>query len=246
MAKRSTRSRPSLPESGGKKSAASRGPRAPRSAKVRSRSVSPDLHAEHGERMGLASAVAPSPPATRDDTVMLRTLFWHNVARELLSSMAAHQAQSGEDFAGRFGIILATGERVSISEVHPLFACGVPGTDSERELSIAVECTVFRVITPEGESLTFPLHEVRAIHALTDELAREIEKSQKPDTTPFGFAAFAAMAAQRKRNERRAERQAGPARTRKSGTSAASQESAPQRTDAAPPSAPADDAHGAR
>ncbi len=200
--------------------------------------------------MGLASAIAPSPPATRDDTVMLRTLFWHNVARELLSSMAAHQAQSGEDFAGRFGIILATGERVSISEVHPLFACGVPGTDSERELSIAVECTVFRVITPEGESLTFPLHEVRAIHALTDELAREIEKSQKPDTTPFGFAAFAAMAAQRKRNERRAEKQAecqaGPARARKGRASAEGPEPAPRRTDAAPPASPADDANGAR
>lgn len=215
MAKRRTGSRSSLPKSGGKKHATSRGTRASKPTGAAALAAIRDLHAEHGERTRLASSGTPAPQPGRDDTIMLRTLFWHNVAREMLSSMAAHQAQSGEDFGGRFGIILATGERVGISQVHPLFACGVPGTESERELSIAVECTVFRVITPEGESLTFPLHEVRAIHALTDELAREIEKAQKPDTTPFGFAAFAAIAAQRKRDERRAQREAAPKRSRK-------------------------------
>ncbi len=103
-------------------------------------------------------------------------------------------------FDGRLAVITALGQRIPIAEVHPLFACGVPGPKGETWLSTAVECTVFEITTPGGEVFTLPVHEIRAIHALTDELMRAIEEQiggqgvGEEDGAPFGFAAFTSLA----------------------------------------------------
>jgi hypothetical protein len=62
---------------------------------------------------------------------------------------------------------------------------------------MAVECTVFRIQTPEGEVFTFPVHEIRGIASLTEELIKQLEQASlgrmRPDSAapgPFGFAAF--------------------------------------------------------
>src|SRR5262249_26023688 len=126
-----------------------------------------------------------------------RELFWHNVMREILTSLSmvsasgsappatspasasapeppAHRARAGgtdqrrrQLFNGRLAVLTKGGERIPIAEVFPLLACGIPTADTERELSIAVECTVFQVRTPGGEVYTLPLHEIRGFHALT-------------------------------------------------------------------------------
>ena len=74
----------------------------------------------------------------------------------------------------------------------------------ERGLSIALECTVFQISTPDGHVYTLPLHEIRAFHALTPELMRRLERTARrrrgpirgdegEDAQPFGFAAFTSL-----------------------------------------------------
>jgi hypothetical protein len=82
-----------------------------------------------------------------------------------------------------------------------MFACGVPGTTAEKALSIAVECTVFRIRTPGGEVFTLPLSEIRGLHALSAELMQEMEReaaarqgTDDADDQPFGLAAFRSIA----------------------------------------------------
>jgi hypothetical protein len=136
--------------------------------------------------------------ATRDQ-------FWQNVMQEMLTGLSAlcAQDQQRDLFDGRLAIITSLGQRIAIADVAPLFACGVPGSDENRSLSAAVECTVFQVRTPEGEVFTLPLHEMRMFHTLTEELiervkaaSRSAEGPDRPDE-PFGFAAFTSLARQR-------------------------------------------------
>jgi len=146
-----------------------------------------------------------------DDVVMARELFWNNVIREILTALST-LAIAGADAAaegalplapgvsptdpldGRLALVTSAGERIPIAEVYPLFACGIPGSESERVLSMAVECTVFQVRTPAGEVYTLPLHEIRGFHALTQDLMNQISQAAagaNPGTgEPFGFAAF--------------------------------------------------------
>jgi hypothetical protein len=102
-------------------------------------------------------------------------------------------------FDGRLAVITAQGTRIPIAGVFPLFACGIGGSARERELSIAVECTVFQIRTPTGEVYTLPLHEIRGFHALTPELVETLKaqaaSQDDPDRDePFGFAAFTSLA----------------------------------------------------
>lgn len=156
-----------------------------------------------------------SPPMSIESVVHTRELFWHNVTRELLTSLSIAFASRGEhvnpdddQFDGRLGVITATGARIPIGAVYPLFACSLSGTDAERALSTEVECTVFQIETPEGQVFTLPVHEIRAIHSLSAALMEQIkaqaeaqsaaqsgggEDDGQSEGMPFGFAAFTSL-----------------------------------------------------
>lgn len=128
-----------------------------------------------------------------------RELFWHNVVREMLTSLSVMQMQghAPELFDGRIGVLTHGGERIPIGSVIPMFACSIAGPGEDRHVSMAVECTVFRIQTPAGEVFTLPVHEIRAISSLTEELVKQLEQESlnrmRPDSAapgPFGFAAF--------------------------------------------------------
>ncbi len=147
-------------------------------------------------------------------TLALRELFWHNVMREMLTSLSvmvmnrsdepydpAMEKAMRETVDGRLAIITTYGARSAIAEVHPVFACSVPDSQATRDRSAAVQCTVFQIRTPNGESHTIPLHEIRGFHALTDELMQHLEKmsamqhqqSGAKSEEPFGFAAYTSL-----------------------------------------------------
>lgn len=150
---------------------------------------------------------APHPTHTHTHTPLpdlrateaARSLFWHNVVREMLTSLSMMQMQgsSPQLFDGRIQVMTHGGERIPIGVVFPLFACSIPGTGKEHEASMAVECTVFRIQTPGGEVFTLPVHEIRGLASLTDELIKQLEQASMSRTRPeseapgpFGFAAF--------------------------------------------------------
>ena len=150
-------------------------------------------------------------PRTERARVDVRSLgatrehFWHNVLQEMLTGLSALSAQGlgGDLFDGRLAIITSLGQRIPIAAVSPVFACGVPGSPDEKSLSLAIECTIFEISTPDGEVFTLPLHEIRIFHALTEELIERVKAASREaegggDTgEPFGFAAFTSMAKQR-------------------------------------------------
>lgn len=161
-------------------------------------------------------------------TQATRELFWNNVIREILTSLSmlsmiepenppplpAESAapstdetqpgdqpreDSGDLLDGRLGLITTQGQRIPIAAVYPLFACGIPGSDAEKSLSLDVECSVFQVHTPHGEVYTLPLHEIRGFHAVGEEAMEQIKAASQatsPDDSdqPFGFAAFTTLA----------------------------------------------------
>ena len=166
---------------------------------------------------------------TAREVIAARELFWNNVIREILTSLsvmcsmrpaappsdeAAADAHArgtlapppdanGYDptlFDGRLAVVTRGGERVAISDVYPLFACGV-NNPHDRGLAVALECTVFQIRTPDGHIFTLPLEEIRAFHALTPEflakLARVTRRKRGPkdqdEQMPFGFAAFTSL-----------------------------------------------------
>lgn len=159
------------------------------------------------------------------DLAQAREMFWQNVTREMLTALTMQRArmaaqveaqrkaiiaQGKEDpglpdhlpgFDGRMAIVTKLGERIPIADITPLFACSIGGTSRERALSEDVQCTVFQVLTPSGEVYTFPVHEIRGIHALTEEAMQALreEDDQEQGLTrisgaPFGFAAFTSLA----------------------------------------------------
>ncbi|HMN41517.1 MAG TPA: hypothetical protein PKE29_11780 [Phycisphaerales bacterium] len=150
-------------------------------------------------------ASTPEPvPSGLDvrQTTAMRDLFWNNVVRDMLNGLAMLSQSQPELFDGRFGVLTRQGERIPIAHVHPVFACSVPGTQSDRDVSAAVQCTVFRVQTPEGEVFTLPVQEIRAIHTMTPELIEKLQAlaeseaeggSGAGESHPFGLAAFAAL-----------------------------------------------------
>ena len=114
---------------------------------------------------------------------------------------------SHEDlFDGRLAVITTLGSRIPIAEVHPLFACGVTTSASERSIATAVECSVFQISTPTGEVYTLPLSEIRGFHSLSPELVQQLQHEAEMQMQlmtggkdgeteqPFGFAAFTSLA----------------------------------------------------
>ncbi len=146
---------------------------------------------------------------TLRDVAAARDLFWNNVMREMLTSLSVEflrldpekPGKDAELFDGRLAVLTRAGERIPIAEVHPLFACGVDSAPGQRELSIAVECTVFQIRTPTGEVFTLPLAEIRGFHALSEELINRLEamssrggeEEEGEGGKPFGFAAFTSL-----------------------------------------------------
>lgn len=156
------------------------------------------------------TAETPSGPTPAHATVIssremisLRDIFWSNVIRDMLNGLSMLLETQPELFDGRFGVLTRHGERIPIAHVHPLFACSVPGTQAERDVSAAVQCTVFRITTPEGEVFTLPVQEIRAIHTMTPELIEKLQalaeneaeggEESASDAKPFGLAAFTAL-----------------------------------------------------
>lgn len=187
-----------------------------------------------GVARGSVSSGDPTPTPTETPAVWrpradapgevaaTRELFWNNVIREMLSTLATVSAmgpapagEPGVDrpahpadvLDGRLAVVTTLGNRIAIAGVTPLFACGVPSSDAERALSMDVECTVFQIRTPEGEVFTLPLHEIRSFHALTDALMEQLRahargqqqaEAASQSSEPFGFAAFTSLARARK------------------------------------------------
>ncbi len=146
----------------------------------------------------MSSALATTPDRALT-IVERRDLFWQNVIREILSSLAAAAAAAGgrinarasgavtgvnpthEMFDGRLAVITRLGQRIAIADVFPVFACSLPAGPSasaaDRMLATDVQCTVFQIRTPGGEIFTLPLHEISGFHSLTPELIRQLEQS---------------------------------------------------------------------
>jgi hypothetical protein len=184
------------------------------------------------DQPGFASS-SPDPQTNGDHTEVIaaRRLFWHNVIREMLTSLSAVSirlpppgVELPEDmpaehaerikaemamFDGRLAVLTNAGERIPITRVFPMLACSIGSTTSEKALSMAVQCTVFQIIAPNGETFTLPLHEIRGFHALTDELMANMKQhahqpeQDEDESGPFGFAAFTSMS--RENKEQRAE-----------------------------------------
>ncbi|MCC6678718.1 MAG: hypothetical protein IT436_16420 [Phycisphaerales bacterium] len=173
-----------------------------------------------------------------EETLRARELFWANVVREILCSLAEASQQAAAARAsleqarqpppvtpealmaapppgeqpgptgppepvhpdvldGRICVITTFGDRIPIAEVKPLFAMGVDKSPETRALSMAVECSVFQILTPKGMVYTVPIHEIRAVRAVSEELMTEIEHERGGENGPehpFGFAAFTSMA----------------------------------------------------
>jgi hypothetical protein len=132
----------------------------------------------------------------------LRTLFWHNVVREMLGGLMVVAEKRPELLDGRFAVLTQAGERIPIAQVTPVFGMSVRSDAAQRQASTAVQMTVFRVATPDGEVFTLPVHEIRGFHELTPELLARIQQAEdmeeqaahgQGETHPFGFAAFQAL-----------------------------------------------------
>lgn len=179
--------------------------------------------------------------ASASHAMALREAFWHDMCREILTTLSVEglrrreqaaamelpggqivtsvspdttpdtstedvgEAPSeGELFDGRMAILTHGGERIPIGEVYPMLACGISGDQADRAVSQAVECSIFQVLTPAGELYTIPVHEIRAFHALTPQLMRQIEQAGRDNRSrrrgsedremPFGFEAYTSLA----------------------------------------------------
>ena len=143
-----------------------------------------------------------SPLASARHAMSLREAFWHDMCREILTTLSVEGLRRREQpagvalpgggqivstvtpppsdpelFDGRMAILTHGGERIPIGEVYPMLACGINGDMADRAVSQAVECSIFQILTPSGELYTVPVHEIRAFHALTPELMRKLEEA---------------------------------------------------------------------
>lgn len=150
-----------------------------------------------------------------------RELFWSNIVRDTLmalSAVAAHAsgrvapsptaaafspAPSHPVLDGRIGIVTALGQRIAIADVLPVFAVTDVSCREGRERSEDVQCSVFRITTPSGEIFTLPISQIIAVHALSDELLKQLEHrasmnaleaGASDDGVPFGFKAYTSLA----------------------------------------------------
>lgn len=142
----------------------------------------------------------PGTTLTINEYTCMREVFWENIIRDMLMSLHALGEQEKSLFDGRVAVLTKGGERVPIASVAPLFAVTVIDSRADKEASRAVQCSVFRIITPAGDVFTLPLHEIRAVHSLTPELIERLQQQETADDDaeqgeqrPFGFAAFRSL-----------------------------------------------------
>ena len=159
----------------------------------------------------------PAEPFPIARVQIRRDVFWQNVCREILMALAAAAAQSSgrldtgpsaaesstspidELFDGRMGVITHLGQRIPIADVVPVFSFSVPDCAEDRSRSNDVQCTVFRITTPTGETYTLPITQIVGVHTLSASLIEQLEESQnngenEADRIPFGFSAYTSMA----------------------------------------------------
>lgn len=149
-----------------------------------------------------------------------RDQFWSNVVRDTLMAMATAAASSSarlsptpsaaqhsiipvaDLFDGRMGIITSLGQRIPIADIFPVFACSAVGSKEDRSRSADVQCTIFRITTPTGETYTLPISHIIGIHSLSEDLVRQLEAAtedlqdedrQGIEGLPFGFGAYTAL-----------------------------------------------------
>ncbi len=178
------------------------------------------------EHSGSKIAHSVAGGQTQVDTIALqelslrRELFWQNVMREILNSLAAAAAHATgrlsptpagaamsatpleEMFDGRMAVVTRLGQRIPIADVFPVFACSVPTTSIDHSIAADVQCSVFQIRTPGGEVYTLPIHEIVAFHTLSEELLRQMEAAAASSGEengagqglPFGFGAFTSLA----------------------------------------------------
>ncbi|MCL4740678.1 MAG: hypothetical protein KJZ54_00585 [Phycisphaerales bacterium] len=176
------------------------------------------------KRKAIAAPRETDAPEARTlaDVAQARELFWQNVMREMLTSLAMASAMrpapshtptapDGEDegdmLDGRLAVITAQGQRIPIAAVIPLLACSIGSSQRDRLLSTDLQCSVYQIATPAGEVYTLPLHEIRGFHALSEDLMQQLEQAAVDQGTgdkpamPFGFEAFTSVARSRQRAE---------------------------------------------
>lgn len=171
-----------------------------------------------------AYGLLPSGPPSRIHNAELvqvrRDLFWQNVVREVLMGLAAAAASdsgrvaptptgaassttpASDMFDGRMGVITVQGQRIPVADVIPVFACSAPSSDNSRTLSSDIQCTVFRIRTPSGETYTLPITQIVGVHSISAAVAEQMEAAaQEMEETdadgnkmPFGFAAYTSLA----------------------------------------------------
>ncbi len=162
-----------------------------------------------------AQASGPTPVMR---TQARRDVFWSNVVREILMALASAAAASSgrldtgpaaanassspvdDLFDGRMGVITTLGQRIPIADIMPVFSCSMPACDADRSRSNDVQCTVYRITTPSGESYTLPISQIIGVHSLSQSLIEDLEDDQGDDAdldqnrVPFGFAAYTSLA----------------------------------------------------
>ncbi len=177
-------------------------------------------HIPHNQAKGQEGQI----PAAR--TQVRRDVFWNNVVRETLMALASAAAVSSgrldtgpvaanastspvdDLFDGRMGLITTLGQRIPIADIIPVFACSMLSNEGDRSRANDVQCTVFRITTPTGESYTLPISQIIGIHSLSEALIEQLEdaaneeKKREEERIPFGFGAYTSLA----RSEEDAER----------------------------------------
>ncbi len=172
----------------------------------------------HGPGGGQGQLPFMSPvtvPAVR--TQARRDVFWSNVVREILMALATSAAHAsgrlstgpaganasptpvGDLFDGRMGVITSLGQRIPIADIVPVFSCSMDGGDANRSRSSDVQCTIFKINTPTGESYTLPISQIIGVHSMSDSLMDELEESSMEEgdvenRVPFGFGAYTSLA----------------------------------------------------
>lgn len=179
---------------------------------------------DEGDNHPVLYGQSPSGPPSRIHNAELvqvrRDLFWQNVVREVLMGLAAAAASNtgrltptptaaansprpdSDMFDGRMGVITVQGQRIPVADVIPVFACSAPSSETSRTLSSDIQCTVFRIRTPSGETYTLPITQIVGVHSISASVAEQMEAAaQEMEETdadgnkmPFGFAAYTSLA----------------------------------------------------
>ncbi len=169
----------------------------------------------HAPQLQEAALGGQSPVAR---TLARRDVFWNNVVREILMALASAAAVSSgrldtgpvaanastspvdDLFDGRMGVITTLGQRIPIADIIPVFACSMPACDADRARANDVQCTVYRITTPTGESYTLPISQIIGVHSLTEALIEQLEDAAaeeeegEAERVPFGFGAYTSLA----------------------------------------------------